>query len=178
VVSAPWREAAFIRAAGMALAMHDVPLRTPPESLMRVHDTTSALFRRSHGLRRAEHPAAAIAKVPPHLNLGVRRRQGFNPLAEAVRAADLSTQPAQPSIRREAVHYGRSLREARIDSSQSVESAERIGPRQRAGRADGAGPVAACPRHLVVSGSFLSAIDHNHVDGRSIRFEFESQLFL
>jgi len=40
VVSAPWREAAFIRAAGMALAMHDVPLRTPPESLMRVHDTS------------------------------------------------------------------------------------------------------------------------------------------
>ena len=119
VVSAPWREAAFIRAAGMALAMHDVPLRTPPESLMRVHDTTSALFRRSHGLRRAEHPAAAIAKVPPHLNLGVRRRQGFNPLAEAVRAADLSTQPAQPSIRRGGAHYGRSLREARIDSSAS-----------------------------------------------------------
>ena len=31
---------------------------------------------------------------------------------------------------------------------------------------------------LVVGRNFLSAIDHNHVDGRSIRFEFEPQLFL
>ena len=38
VVSAPWREAAFIRAAGMALAMHDLPLRTPPESLIQVNE--------------------------------------------------------------------------------------------------------------------------------------------
>jgi len=35
VVSEPWREAASIRSAGMALAMHDVRLRAPPESLMR-----------------------------------------------------------------------------------------------------------------------------------------------
>jgi len=35
VVSEPRREAPFIQAPGMALAMHDVPLRAPPESLMR-----------------------------------------------------------------------------------------------------------------------------------------------
>jgi len=44
VVSAPWREAAFIRAPRMALAMHDVPLRTPPESLTRVNDPSPRSF--------------------------------------------------------------------------------------------------------------------------------------
>jgi len=35
VVSEPRREAPFIRGPGMAVAMHDVPLRAPPESLIR-----------------------------------------------------------------------------------------------------------------------------------------------
>jgi len=33
VVSAPWRETTFVREPGMALAMHDVSLCTPPEPL-------------------------------------------------------------------------------------------------------------------------------------------------
>ena len=35
VVSAPWCEIAFIRGPRMALAVHDVPLRAPPQWLMR-----------------------------------------------------------------------------------------------------------------------------------------------
>ena len=35
VVSEPRREAPFIRGPGMALAMHEMLLRAPPESLMR-----------------------------------------------------------------------------------------------------------------------------------------------
>ena len=77
VVSAPWREAAFIRAPGMALAMHDVPLRTPPESLIQVNDTSPRSF--LHALIGIVEDAIDLARDNYHCDHGSGEQAQHHP---------------------------------------------------------------------------------------------------